>query len=98
VKEDVPVGILVVITPTGVLLSILIILLSAWMVVFTCLALRRTSDAIVDEREAAAAQPKVIAKQLTSDNFSKIGASAVKSSPAHKKLSSKEAVFEQSMR
>jgi hypothetical protein len=98
VKEDVPVGILVAITPTGVLLAILIILLLAWMVVFTYLALRRTPDVVVEEREAAIVKPKVVATQLASDNFSKISPIAIKASLIHKKPSNKEAILEQSIR
>lgn len=91
-------GIRVAITPTGVLLAILIILLLAWMVTFTYLALRRTPDTGVEERETAIAQPEIAIKQLASENFSKISPFEMKPSTTHKKLSSKEVVLEQSVR
>lgn len=93
-------GIRVAITPTGVLLAILIIVLLAWMVTFTYLALRRTQDAGVEEREAAIVQPKTAVKQLAPENFSKISPFTVKPATAYKKSSnsSKEAILEQSVR
>lgn len=92
-------GILVAITPTGVLLSILLILLLAWTVIFTYLALRRTSESGIETQaqEAITAQPKTAATQLTSGKLSKLSPIAIQSSLVHKKLSSQEAVLEQSM-
>lgn len=90
-------GILVAITPTGVLLSILLILLLAWTVIFTYLALRRTPELGIEAQEAITAQPKATATQLASEKLSKISPIAIQSSLVHKKLSGKEAVLEQSM-
>jgi hypothetical protein len=95
VKEDVPVGILAAITPTGVLLAILLILLLAWMVVFTYLALRRTPEPGIGEQETVTAQPR--ATQSAAEKLSKFSPIAIQSSLAHKKLSGNEAVLEQSM-
>jgi flagellar biosynthesis/type III secretory pathway M-ring protein FliF/YscJ len=97
VKEDVPVGILVAITPTGVLLSILLILLLAWMVIFTYLALRRTPETGIGEQETVTAQSRATATQSAAEKLSKLSPIAIQSSLAHKKLSGSEAVLEQSM-
>ncbi|GCE25688.1 hypothetical protein KDA_11720 [Dictyobacter alpinus] len=96
-KEDVPVGIQVAITPTEFLLSVLLVFLMGWMIVFAYLALRRAPEPVAEARispvvpqqKSTPAMNKAVPTQLPK----------VRSMEAiHAELSAKEAVLEQSVR
>ncbi|GCF06611.1 hypothetical protein [Dictyobacter arantiisoli] len=91
-------GIHVAITPTVLLLSILLVLLLAWMFVFAYLALRRDPHLDTAEREPViSSQPAAVKKSIPTQ-LAKLKPMTIQSSLSHKELSTRDAVLERSMR
>lgn len=100
-KEDVPVGIIhVAITPTTLLLSILLLFLVAWTVVFAYLALKRPTESLIEtSAPAATARPthSVIAQAVPSQ-LPKMKPAALQTTVSYSEQAAREPVLEQSLR
>lgn len=89
------------ITPTVLLLSILLIFLLAWMVVFAYLAVRRTPEpAVTIIKKAAAVQPTRRTMQTAPSQLQKMSSvpMALQSVGGRPELAAKEVMLEQSVR
>ncbi|GCE04057.1 hypothetical protein [Dictyobacter aurantiacus] len=93
-------GINVAITPSALLLSILLLFLVAWTVIFAYLALKRPVESLVDTNTAASTaqpQPVTIAPAVPAQ-LPKMKPAVLQTAVAYSEQSAREPVLEQSLR